>query len=75
MHLALPYRRARSIRAATDPVGGLDHSLPIHPGEGSSKPLEYWEDRLHRRRERRRPPRETEERPEDHGDHQVDDYA
>ena len=60
--------------AATDPVGGLDHSLPIRPEQGSTQPLEYWEDQLHKRRPRKGPPQPPSEKPlED--DHQIDDYA
>lgn len=60
--------------AATDPVGGADHSLPIRPEQGSSKPMEYWEDQLHKRSPRKRPPRPNPEKPS--GDeHQIDDYV
>lgn len=60
--------------AATDPVGGADHSLPIRPDQGSTKPMEYWEDQLHKRPPRKRPPRRVPEKPA--GDeHQIDDYA
>lgn len=61
--------------ATDDPVGGADHSLPIHPDQGSSRPMEYWEDQLHQRRPRKRPPQAPEQkRPRDE-DHQIDDYA
>lgn len=60
--------------AATDPVGGPDHSLPIRPEQGSSKPLEFWQDLLYKQRPRKRNPRQDERKPRD-DNHQVDDYA
>ncbi len=63
------------LAAATDPVGGADHSLPIHPDQGSSKPMEYWEDQLHQRRPRKRPPQTPEPKQPRDEDHQIDDYA
>ena len=63
-----------SIFAATDPVGGLDHSLPIHPDQGSSQPHEYWEEQLHKRKPGKRKPEAPPEKPHDPS-HQIDDFA
>lgn len=60
--------------AATDSVGGLDHTAPILPDQGSSKPLEYWEDQLRKHQPRKRPPEAPTEKPAA-DDHQIDDYA
>ncbi|WP_173063697.1 hypothetical protein [Sulfurimicrobium lacus] len=62
------------IFAATEPVGGLDYSLPIHSDHGSSQPQEYWEDQLHKRKPGKRKPQPLPEKPHDPS-HQVDDYA
>lgn len=60
--------------AVDDPVGGLEHSLPIHPDQGSSKPMEYWEEQLHKKRPRKPVPKPLPKNsPQD--DHQIDDYA
>lgn len=60
--------------AVDDPVGGLEHSLPIHPDQGSSKPMEYWEEQLHKKRPRKPVPKPPAENvPQD--DHQIDDFA
>jgi hypothetical protein len=60
--------------AVDDPVGGLEHSLPIHPDQGSSKPMEYWEDQLHKKRSRKPTPKPSPgNSPQD--DRQIDDYA
>ena len=62
--------------AATDPVGGADHTQSIRSDEGSSKPLESWEDEIHRHPPRKRPLRQHEEHEKTQdGDHQIDDYA
>jgi len=66
--LALPHF------AADDPVGGLEHSLPILPDHGSSRPMEYWEDQLHKKRPRKPFPKPSPEKPRQ-DDHQIDDYA
>jgi len=61
--------------AATDnPIGGLDHSLPIHPDQGSSKPFEYWEEQLHKRKPGKRKLPPPAEKPHD-PNHQIDDFA
>jgi hypothetical protein len=60
--------------AASDPVGGLDHSLPIHPDEGRSKPFDYWEEQLHKRKPGKRKPQIPPEKPHDPS-HQINDYA
>lgn len=60
--------------AADDPVGGLENSLPIQPDHGSSRPMEYWEDQLHKKRPRKPFPQPSPEKPRQ-DDHQVDDYA
>lgn len=62
------------VLAATEPIGGLDHSLPVHPDHGGSKPFEYWEEQVHKRKPGKRPPPPPEEKPH-HDDHQIDDYA
>lgn len=64
----------RLLFAATDPVGGLDHSLPIHPDQGSSQPQEYWEDQIHKRKPGKRKPQAPPEKPHDPS-HRIDDYA
>lgn len=60
--------------AATEPVGGLDHSLPIHPDQGGTSPFEYWEEQVHKRKSGKRTPPPPAEKPHD-DDHQIDDYA
>lgn len=61
---------------ATEPVDGMDHSPPIHPDHGSSKPMEYWEDLVRQRRPRKRTPRPpAKDQPHDDGSHQIDDFA
>lgn len=60
--------------ATDDPIGGLDHSTPIHPDQGSTKPFEYWEEQLHKRQPGKRKPPPPKEKPHD-DDHQIDDYA
>lgn len=60
--------------AATEPVGGLDHSLPINPDQGSSKPFEYWEELVHKRKPAKRKPQPPEDKPHDPS-HQIDDFA
>lgn len=63
------------IRFATDnPVGGLDHSFPVHPDHGSSKPMEYWEEQLHKRKPGKRTPQNPPEKPRDPS-RQIDDFA
>ena len=65
---------ASILSASTDPVAGLDHSLPIHPDESSSKSMEYWEDQLHKKQHRKPVPKPLPKNsPPD--DHQIDDYA
>lgn len=63
--------------AEDDPVGGLEHSVPIKPGQGSSKPLEYWEDELHKKRrpKPRIPPAPATPPRVPQDDHQIDDFA
>lgn len=68
------YPRPAPRDAATDPVGGADHSLPIRPERGSATPREFWDDLLHKRRQRKRHPPEAEPKPKD-DDHEIDDYA
>lgn len=63
-----------SIFAATDPVGGLDQAIPIHPDQGSSKPFEYWDEQIHKRNPRKRKPQTPAEKPHDPS-HQIDDFA
>ena len=60
--------------AVDDPVGGLEHSFPILPDHGSSKPMEYWEDKLHKKRPRKPIPKPSTGNTPQH-DHQIDDYA
>lgn len=60
--------------AANDPVGGMDHALPINPDQGSSRPMEYWEEQLHKRKPGKRKPEPPPEKPHDPS-HQIDDYA
>lgn len=60
--------------ATDDPVGGLEHSFPLHPDHGSSKPMEYWEDQLHKKRPRKPIPKPSPENSRQ-DDHQIDDYA
>lgn len=60
--------------AVDDPVGGLEHSFPLHPDHGSSKPKEYWEDQLHKKRPRKHIPKPSPENSRQ-DDHQIDDYA
>lgn len=60
--------------AADDPVGSLDHSLPIRPGQGSTRPIEYWDEQLHKRKPRKRQPPILPEKPHDPS-HQIDDFA
>ncbi len=62
------------IFAATDPVGGLDHSLPVHPDDGRSKSLEYWEEQLHKRKPNKQKPQAPAEKPHDPS-RQIDDFA
>lgn len=63
------------IHAATDdPVGGLDHSIPVHPDKGGARPFEYWEEQLHKRKPGKRKPQTPPEKPRD-PDHQIDDFA
>ena len=68
-------RTQAQLRFAVDnPVGGLEHSLPILPDQGSSKSLEYWEDQLHKKRPRKPTPKPSPaSSPQD--DHRIDDYA
>lgn len=68
------HMQARLHFAVDDPVGGLDHSLPICPDQGSKKPLEYWEDLLHKKRPRKPVPKPSPGNYRD-DDHQIDDYA
>jgi len=67
------YTNSPPIFAATEPVGGLDYSIPIHPDHGSSQPREYWEDQLHKRKPGKRKPHSPEKPRDDK--HQIDDYA
>lgn len=68
------HAQAYPLFAADDPVGGLEHSFPIHPDHGSSKPREYWEEQLHKKRPRKPVPKPSPDNiPQ--GDHQIDDYA
>ncbi|PWB52645.1 MAG: hypothetical protein C3F18_08100 [Nitrosomonadales bacterium] len=60
--------------AADDPVGSLDHSFPVHPENGSTKPSEYWEDQLHKKRPRKPIPTPSPGNSRK-DDHQIDDYA
>jgi len=60
--------------AATDPVGGLDHPFPIHPDNGSSRPFEYWEEQINKRKPGKRKSPPPPEKPHD-PDHQIDDFA
>lgn len=68
------YPSAVPFDAAADPVGGADHLAPIRPERGSSQPREFWDDLVHKRRQRKRQPPEAEPKPKD-GDHEIDDYA
>lgn len=71
-----PQSRPFPLFAATDPVGGLDHSIPIHPDQGSNKPAEYWEDQIDQRRPRKRRPQPKPTQGRNPGDeHRIDDYA
>lgn len=60
--------------AATDPVGGLDHSLPVHPDDGRAKAFEHWEELLRQRKPRKQKHQTPPEKPHD-PDHQIDDFA
>jgi hypothetical protein len=62
------------LSASTDPVGGLDHSLPIHPDNGRSKPFEYWEEQINKHKPGKKKPSPPPEKPHD-PDHQIDDFA
>lgn len=71
---SLNHSQAHLHFAVDDPVGGLEHSFPILPDQGSSKSMEYWEDQLHKKRPRKPTPKSSPERPRQ-DDHQIDDYA
>ncbi|MDD5404796.1 MAG: hypothetical protein PHZ14_09720 [Sulfuricella sp.] len=60
--------------ATDDPVDGLDHALPIRPDQGSARPLEYWDEQLHKRKPGKRKPQAPPEKPHDPS-HRIDDYA
>jgi hypothetical protein len=65
----------RSYSAATDPVRGLDHPLPISERSGRKSP-EYWEEQMRRRQQRKKQSPETHELPElKDNDHHIDGYA
>ncbi|HEY3325934.1 MAG TPA: hypothetical protein VGK14_02045 [Novimethylophilus sp.] len=74
----MDYLTLHEYSAATDPVRGPGHSMPILPGHGDSKAMEYWEEELHKRRQRRRPPiapeKPPKEKPSDDS-HHIDGYA
>lgn len=62
------------LAATDDPVDGLDHALPIRPDQGSARPLEYWDEQLHKRKPGKRKPQTPPEKPHDPS-HRIDDYA
>ncbi len=64
----------RSYSAATDPVRGLDHPLPITERSGKKSP-EYWEEQMHKRQQRKKQPPAAQELPEQDDEHHIDGYA
>lgn len=70
----LNHRQAPLHFAVDDPVGSLDHSFPIRPDHGSSRPQEYWEDQLNKKRPRKPVPKLPPGK-SDKDNHQIDDYA